>query len=70
MARIQATDLQWNAIDRRPAPFNADLQLAVLDIQGVHALVFPCRRILGGWLNTSTQKRVNLRPTHWRRWTR
>ena len=32
--------------------------------KSVHALVFPCRRILGGWMHAETKERV----THWREW--
>ena len=37
----------WQPIST--APFDRDLELAVLDAEGPHTLVFPCRRILGGW---------------------
>jgi hypothetical protein len=50
------------------APFDRDLQLAVIDGEGPHALVFPCRRILGGWMNAKTRERLDIRPTHWRAW--
>jgi hypothetical protein len=31
--------------------------------------VFPCRRsILDGWINATTGKHVDIRPTHWRKW--
>jgi hypothetical protein len=51
------------------APFDRDLELAVIDASGEHALVFPCHRnILDGWINTTTGKRVDVRPTHWRDW--
>ena len=50
------------------APFDCDLQLAVIDAQGVHKLVFPCRRVLHGWLNAETRLPVLVRPTHWRGW--
>jgi hypothetical protein len=50
------------------APFDRNLELAVLDEDGVHALVFPCRRILGGWINAQTRARIEVRPTHWRDW--
>ena len=50
------------------APFDRDLQLAVIDYDGVNALVFPCRRILGGWMKSETKQRLDLRPTHWRHW--
>jgi hypothetical protein len=52
------------------APFNRDLELAVIDGDGPHALVFPCRRILDGWTKAETKERIDLRPTHWRPYTR
>jgi hypothetical protein len=53
------TALSWRPVGV-PAPFNADLELAVLDREGTHALVFPCRRILGGWVNATTKKRLDV----------
>jgi hypothetical protein len=50
------------------APFDIDLELAVIDEEGPHALVFPCRRILSGWMNAKTRERLEVRPTHWRGW--
>ena len=50
------------------APFDRELELAVIDHDGPHALVFPCRRIEGGWMNALTKHRVEVYPTHWRRW--
>jgi hypothetical protein len=50
------------------APFNDDLELAVIDADGPHALVFPCRHVLGGWIDMETNRRVDVRPTHWRLW--
>jgi len=50
------------------APFDSDLELAVIDTDGQHALVFPCRRILGGWMNAQTRERIDVHPTHWRQW--
>ena len=50
------------------APFDCDLELAVIDHDGPHALVFPCRRILGGWIKSETNKPIDVRPTHWREW--
>ena len=51
------------------APFDSIIELAVIDDDGAHALVFPCRRIQGGWVNASTGERLDVRPTHWRPWT-
>jgi hypothetical protein len=50
------------------APYDRDLELAVIDQEGPHALVFPCRRILHGWLNAKTQQQITVWPTHWRPW--
>jgi hypothetical protein len=58
--------MNWLSIDT--TPFNRDLELAVLDDDGSHAVVFPCRRILGGWVKAATGGPVNVHPTHWREW--
>jgi len=50
------------------APYGRDIELAVIDEEGPHALVFPCRRIASGWMNAFTKERVDVRPTHWREW--
>lgn len=33
-----------------------------------HALVFPCRRALEGWIKTLTGHPVQIHLTHWRNW--
>ena len=50
------------------APFDRDLELAVVDEDGPHALVFPCRRIVNGWMNAKTRELLDVHPTHWRPW--
>lgn len=51
------------------APYDRDLRLAVLNEAGVaHALVFPCRRILGGWVKLQAKVRIQIDPTHWQEW--
>ncbi len=45
-----------------------DLELAVINYDGTHALFFPCRRILGCWVNAETKKPVTIYPTRWREW--
>jgi len=52
------------------APFDRDLELAVIDESGVHTTIFPCRRVLGGWIKVGMNRWVDLRPTHWREWTK
>lgn len=56
----------WEPI--RNAPFDAEIELAVIDTDGPHALVFPCRRALRGWLKAETGEITMVRPTHWRPW--
>ncbi|WFU30876.1 hypothetical protein QA635_30470 [Bradyrhizobium brasilense] len=50
------------------APFDRDLELAVIEGNAIHKLVFPCRRILGGWMKAGTAERILVQPTHWRAW--
>lgn len=50
------------------APFDRDLELAVLDRDGFHALIFPCRRVLTGWIASKSRDRLAVSPTHWRPW--
>jgi hypothetical protein len=56
----------WKPI--KTAPFNRDLELAVLGYDGAHALVFPCRRILCGWIDAVRKRPVQVSPSHWREW--
>ncbi len=56
----------WQSI--KTAPFDRDLKLAVIDTSGVHALVFPCRRVLRGWIKSQTGTPVQVFPSHWREW--
>ena len=50
------------------APYDCDLELAVIEGNLVHPLVFACRRVPDGWIKFSTRERVLVNPTHWRRW--
>jgi hypothetical protein len=56
----------WKPI--KNAPFDRDLELAVLAYDGAHALVFPCRRLLCGWIDAATKRPVQVCPSHWREW--
>lgn len=58
--------MEWHPISN--APFDCDLELAVIDEDGSHAVIFPCRRVLGGWIKAGTRERVDIHPTHWREW--
>ncbi len=57
---------EWQPI--ATAPFGRDLELAVFDADGSHALVFPCRRAVGGWVTAKSAAMVIVHPTHWREW--
>lgn len=59
-------DPMWNSI--ASAPSGPSLQLAVFDEDGMHVLVFPCRKEPVGWKNAATGARVDVHPTHWRPW--
>ncbi len=61
------SNLGWQPISS--APFDRNLELAVIDYDGGHALVFPCRRILRGWITSETKERINVQPSHWREWS-
>jgi hypothetical protein len=51
----------WKPISA--APYECDLRLTVLGVDGeYHALVFPCCRVVGGWVNSGTRKRVDRFP--------
>lgn len=64
---LQNNCAMWHHVST--APFDRDLELAVIDDGGgVHALVFPCRRISNGWMKAGTKERLDVRPTHWREW--
>jgi len=60
--------MEWKPIDT--APFDRDLELAVIDSRGTHLVAFACRRLTDdGWLDVETNKQVYyIRPTHWRDW--
>lgn len=64
---LRKMDGAWQLV--ASAPFDRDLELAVIDYDGVHALAFPSRRILDGWMKVGTGARIDVRPTHWREWT-
>jgi len=67
LARLSAENAHmWQQAST--APFDRDIELAVIDEDGLHALVFPCRRILSGWMKAETKERLDVRPTHWREW--
>ena len=51
------------------APIDIDLEVSVMDRNGVHVLIFPVRKGEIDWLDAKTKKRVDIVPTHWRKWS-
>jgi hypothetical protein len=66
MALQADSNKDWQPIST--APFDCDLQLAVISGDGVHALIFPCRQIPGAWVKAGKREWVEVQPTHWRHW--
>jgi len=60
--------LVWEKIST--APYDRDLELAVIEEDYVHPLVFACRRTPSGWLKVPSMEHVDISPTHWRTWVR
>jgi hypothetical protein len=64
---VDEFNMDWKPIDT--APFDRDVELAVINGDGKQALTFPCRRTIGGWVNAVTKKQLYfILPTHWRVW--
>jgi len=40
----------------------------VVDVDGLHELVFPCRRRGSIWVDARTHRRIEVYPTHWQEW--
>lgn len=57
---------EWQSV--ATAPFDRNIELAVIRSSVPHAVAFPCRRILGGWMDAEAKERIDVRPTHWRDW--
>ena len=64
--RRPMTEASWHPI--ATAPFDRDLELAVVEGNDTHALVFRCRRARNGWINAATGQPIDVDPTHWRAW--
>jgi hypothetical protein len=56
----------WEEIST--APYDCDIELAVVEADRVHPLIFACRRTPSGWVKATTRERVSVSPTHWRPW--
>ena len=56
----------WQPIST--APFNLDLELAVMEGGEIVALVVPSRRVIYGWAEARTGNPIAVRQSHWRAW--
>jgi hypothetical protein len=56
----------WQAV--AVVPKDRDVEVAVIDRDGEHPIVFPCRRTADGWIDAVSRRRLDIRPTHWRPW--
>jgi hypothetical protein len=66
MAIVQSMPERWLPVSI--APSDADLEVCVLDRHEFHALVFPVRKSGTDWVDAATRKRIDIAPTHWRKW--
>jgi hypothetical protein len=67
MGEVHHLSRKWLPIST--APSNSNLEVGVVDKNGVHALMFPVRKNGPEWVDASTKKRIEIQPTHWRLWT-
>jgi hypothetical protein len=67
MSDVHRLPDKWLAVSI--APSDADLEVSVLDERGFHVLVFPVRKSGIDWVDASTKKRIDIAPTHWRKWS-
>jgi hypothetical protein len=68
MIHVHSQPAEWLSVSI--APSDADLEVCVMDYEGiVHALAFPCYKNEAGWVDASRNKRLDIQPTHWRKWT-
>jgi hypothetical protein len=58
--------MTWLRIET--APFDRNLEVAVINFDGAHPVAFPCRRTGQRWTNAATAAPVEIQPTHWREW--
>ena len=51
------------------APFDRELEVATIGASGIDVAAVPCRRLLHGWIASSTGMPLDFEPTHWREWS-
>lgn len=67
MTQVRATSGEWLSISTTPPAGN--LEVGVMDYDGVIvALPYPCHKIGSDFVDASDRRRVDIQPTHWRKW--
>jgi hypothetical protein len=66
LTQFETAERRWQPISR--APFDCDLELALLSREGPLVFFFPCRRVGAGYVDSNTNRRIDISPTHWREW--
>jgi hypothetical protein len=67
MASVHSLPEKWLPVSI--APTDSDLEVCVIEKGAVYALIFPCRRSGSDWVDASTKRPIDIKPTHWRLWT-
>ena len=55
--------MKWQPIST--APRECDIEVCVIEGE-VHVLVSACRLTDAGWIDASTERLLDIHPTHWR----
>jgi hypothetical protein len=59
---------EWQPISMTPP--DGDLEVCVMDYDGIIlALGYPCHKSGTDFVDASNRKRIDIQPTHWRKWT-
>ena len=67
MTDIHSLPAEWLPVSI--APYDVDLEICIMDYDGiVQALAYSCHRNGSEWVDASNKKRVDIQPTHWRKW--
>jgi hypothetical protein len=66
MADLHRLPEKWLPVSIAPA--NTDLEVCVIDKNGIHALIFPVCKDGRQWVDVRTKSLIDIEPTHWRKW--
>jgi hypothetical protein len=69
MTHIPSDSAEWLSISMSP-PDGQDLEVCVMDYDEIVVpLPYPCHRNGADFVDASNKKRIDIQPTHWRKWT-